>query len=429
MLSTNQLPISTSLVAGTTYYVTQTVGTCESNKIGVQFNLQNSLLLTTTQINVCSNTRIQNVVIDALDYTQLRWYNSMTSSTILSNTQILSSGLYFVSTYNNGCESEKYTIQVNVSDPVSAPIATAQIVCNGTKLQDLIISKDPAAELVWYSSLQSIVPISKNSTVSSGTYYVSQVLDMCESIKIPVPVQVVNVSVPSLSMLNICGNNITIEQFNKENLVSYKWYLSNVFGVSALPETFIINSGTYYISNYFNNCESDKVMVTVNVMPKPDKPTGDLIQSFDSVSTVADLKMNETNLKWFLNFQDAISNVNELPLNTILLDNTRYYCVSRTSIDCISEPTEVLVMIQLSVPSLDVDLLKFYPNPIIDFLNIEYYEEILEIKVFNSSGKQVLVQQIKSKSTALDLSGLKSGFYVLNVKTVNHQGTIRVIKK
>lgn len=64
---------------------------------------------------------------------------------------------------------------------------------------------------------------------------------------------------------------------------------------------------------------------------------------------------------------------------------------------------------------------KFYPNPVIDILNIEGNENNAKIQVFDLKGSQV----IEENSTKINMSNLDAGIYF--VKTEN--ATIKIIKK
>src|SRR5690606_39032658 len=55
------LAATTVLTNGTTYYASQSVGTCESARASVQITLSQPTALSTDKINVCSDTRIQSV--------------------------------------------------------------------------------------------------------------------------------------------------------------------------------------------------------------------------------------------------------------------------------------------------------------------------------------------------------------------------------
>src|SRR5690606_9479329 len=115
------LPATTALVSGTTYYASQTVGTCESTtRTPVQVTVNQAQALTTTQLNVCSNTRVQTTVVDGFNYTQLRWYSSSTSAIQLPSSTLLATGTYYVSSVVGTCESARQAIQVTVAATVPA---------------------------------------------------------------------------------------------------------------------------------------------------------------------------------------------------------------------------------------------------------------------------------------------------------------------
>src|SRR5690606_24633816 len=205
----NVLPATTALVNGTTYYATQTVGNCESARTPITVNIYQATPLTTTQLSVCSNTRIQNMTIDGFNYTQLKWYDSATSTTPLLSSQLLAPQTYYISSVTGTCESSRQAVQVTVAATVPAPTASAQTVCSNTTLNDLVVTKDPNATLNWYSSTQSMIPLANTTVVTSGTYYVQQVIGNCESSRVAVAIQVTNVTTPSIASITTC-EGITI---------------------------------------------------------------------------------------------------------------------------------------------------------------------------------------------------------------------------
>jgi hypothetical protein len=71
-----------------------------------------------------------------------------------------------------------------------------------------------------------------------------------------------------------------------------------------------------------------------------------------------------------------------------------------------------------------------YPNPVTDFLNIKS-EQILKISVFDMSGKQIYNIQTPDipDDLQLNVNGLKTGQYVLKVKTVKGESSRVFTKK
>src|SRR5690606_41448635 len=98
---------------------------------------------------------------------------------------------------------------------------------------------------------QSMTPLAGTTTVSNGTYYVQQVIGNCESIRVAVPVQVVNVSAPSMTSIVTC-EGITIAELHPTT-GKYLWYMNNST-TTALPETFVVTTGTYYLATSVTGC-------------------------------------------------------------------------------------------------------------------------------------------------------------------------------
>jgi YD repeat-containing protein len=79
----------------------------------------------------------------------------------------------------------------------------------------------------------------------------------------------------------------------------------------------------------------------------------------------------------------------------------------------------------LSTDSFDIDSLKIYPNPAANFVNIELPASVFEadILVYDMQGKTVKEAKVTTENNKLDLSGLTAGFYLLNIKTTDGEGT------
>ena len=98
-------------------------------------------------------------------------------------------------------------------------------------------------------------------------------------------------------------------------------------------------------------------------------------------------------------------------------------------------PTEIkLFRIQLPA-KLSTDDVKnqseaiLYPNPVTNELNINAKENLEQVIVYNLTGQQVLSKIAVSKSAKLDVSNLKSGVYIVEVKTDKSSKTYKIIKK
>ena len=100
------LPTSTTLQNGVTYYATQTINNCESNRVPVLIQVQNTSAPTgnTNQL-FCSTDDATLNSINIIG-TNIQWYISPTSLTPLPNNTPLTDGItYYASQTVNNCES------------------------------------------------------------------------------------------------------------------------------------------------------------------------------------------------------------------------------------------------------------------------------------------------------------------------------------
>src|SRR5690554_682762 len=426
-----ELAPNTALVNGQTYYASQTIANCESaSRAAVLVSTSPSMQLVTTTLNVCNNSRIQDVTIDGLDHTQLKWYTSATTPIALGSNALLSSTTYYVSSFmNNTCESSRYAIQVTVLPITPAPSVSVQQLCgSGHTIDDLNSSTNvPGATLSWYATPQATTPLAGTAMVYSGTYYVEQVVNSCASARVAVSVQIIPTAAPFISNISVCSGT-TISDYNAKVAVNYVWFTDPTTSVSLGGNT-PITSGTYYIAQETSGCVSNRAQVSVVAHQVPNSPTGQQVQTFNFAATIANLQMNEAGVLWFGNQLDAGSLSNPLAANTPLVDKAKYYGVLVGGGNCASLPTEVEVVINLSTQGLDLTALSYYPNPTEDILNISYAEAITQVEVYSISGQKVLSQEFDSKDVKIDLTGVASGTYMVKIATETASQYVKVVRK
>lgn len=89
-----------------------------------------------------------------------------------------------------------------------------------------------------------------------------------------------------------------------------------------------------------------------------------------------------------------------------------------------------LTFTSASTPTLDLANLSVYPNPVSDRLNIDYKENISYLTVYDLSGRSVKSLSTNNSNNSIDVSDLKSGIYMLRIKTENNNvSTVKFIKK
>ena len=76
-------------------------------------------------------------------------------------------------------------------------------------------------------------------------------------------------------------------------------------------------------------------------------------------------------------------------------------------------------------------LIKIYPNPVFNTVNIEVPQFInyAVLKIYNINGKEIIRNEMQSSSTQIDMSNLNSGIYMLKIFTNNQEIVCKIVKK
>ena len=171
---------STTAAGSTTYYVSQTVSSCESPRASITVNV------TATAPAPIVNTPViycQNATATPLTATgsNLLWYAAATGGTgsvtpPTPSTTAAGSTIYYVS-QNIGCESPRAAITVNVTaTPVAPAVTTPVTYCENATATALTAT---GSNLLWYTTAtggtgSATAPTPSTTVAGSTVYYVSQ---------------------------------------------------------------------------------------------------------------------------------------------------------------------------------------------------------------------------------------------------------------
>ncbi len=324
--------LANTALSSATYYVSQTINGCESLRSAVAVTINITTPPTTMLQQFCNVASVAGLTATG---SNLQWYTASTGGTPLFSTASIGSGLYYVSQTINGCESTR-TPKAVIVTTTAPPTATAQTFCNGATVSNLIAL---GTALQWYANVSGGIALTSNTFLTTGTYHVTQTLNGCESARVAISVAVNGPSAPIATAQTFCyfAPLADLVAFGTAN----KWY-SNASGGIFLTGN-ITNSGTYYVSQTVNGCESLRTAVVITII-LPALPIA-VTQSFCNTATVANLTANGTALKWYLNINGGAVLT---PSTTLISGN---YFVSQTINGCESSRTAVLVSLTTS-PSI-----------------------------------------------------------------------------
>jgi len=318
---------TTAVLTTRTYYVSQTLNTCEGTRTAVAVTINTTPAPTASAQTFCVGTTVASLTAAG---TGLQWYSTATGGTALAATATLANGNYYVSQTLNTCEGPRATVAVTINT-TAAPTASAQTFCNGTTVASLVAS---GTSLQWYANATGGTALAATATLATGTYYVSQTLNTCESVRTAVTVTINTTAAPTASAQIFCnGVNVSSLTANGTDL---KWYTAATGG-TALATSATLSSGTYYVSQTLNSCESTRtsVVVTINTTPAPTATA----QTFCVGTTVASLTATGTAVQWYT----AATGGTALASTTTLATGTYY--ASQTLNSCEGTRTAVAVTI------------------------------------------------------------------------------------
>src|SRR5690606_11301184 len=236
--STTPLAGTQALVDNTTYYASQVLGNCESGRVAVLVDINTApAALTPQTISICGTLTYGSVNLNQIAGSDLVWYASATSQTPIPGTSQIVSGTYYVSQKINGCESLRVQIVASSQGSVPAPTAGIQNICGSGTVAQLVAQILPGATAEWYNTATATAPLASTAALVNGTYYLSQRVGNCVSVKVPVAVRVISTSAPAVSAISMCAGS-TVGDLNipAQTGTSFKWYLNST-STTPLPLT------------------------------------------------------------------------------------------------------------------------------------------------------------------------------------------------
>lgn len=360
---------STTPVATGTYYVTQTLGTCEGPKSQVAVTLNNVTTPDVAAQEFCAGATVADLEATASAGATIRWYATEASTTPLTATTVLTTNTYYVSQKLNTCESSKLPVLVTVNGVVDAPGNNPQVVCQGSTLADLSVELAEGATANWYASNTSVDVLAAETVVAAGTYYVSQSIGICESTRAAVEVSFIVIDAPSTESLVVC-NGTVISELVVEGTegATFNWY-STIDSTLLIEGTAVATAGTLYVSQTVDGCESGRTAVAISVTSTASPAPAD-DQTFCGEAFVSDLNAGGTtgyDISWYSPEGDLLSEGDALATGT--------YTVSQTFNACESPAISVSVVVT-PIPDAPIgdEIQEFNAGDTLADLDIEFAE-------------------------------------------------------
>lgn len=368
---------STNSAGSTTYYVSQTTGSCESNRAAITVNVVAQPLAPTV---TTTYTYCQNDIPAALSATgsNLLWYNVASGGTGSASvptviTTNAGTTTYYVSQTVNGCESPRASILITVNARPTAPIVTPTY----TYCQNDIPATLSAtgSNLLWYNVASggtgtASIPAVITTAAGVTSYYVSQTVNGCESPRASISVTVnAKPAAPVVtSTYTYCQNDIPATlSATGSNLL---WYnvASGGTGSSSVPTVVTAAAGvtTYYVSQTLNGCEGARAAIAVTVNATPAAPLVTSTYTYCQNDIPAALNATGSNLLWYNTATGGTGTSTKPTVTTTSAAVTTYY-VSQTVNGCESPRASITVTVHATpaLPTVATPALEYCQDEIV----------------------------------------------------------------
>jgi gliding motility-associated-like protein len=272
----NILAPTTALVNGQTYYASQTINGCESDKIAIQITVNETLKPTGNSAQdfcASSNPTLANLVVTG---TALKFYDA--AGNVLPLTTPLVHGVtYFVTQTLNNCESEKLAISVTLSTNNVPANDYSTALCNSTTGSSMIVNltsyesniiTNPSAYTFTYTD-------DLGAPITNPSNYILNVGSIVIHVKVSTPdgcFKVVRLSLtlnpkPEFSLpekIDFCnGKSITLD--------AGSGYSSYLWSTGATTQSITVSTPGNYsvtVTNSFGCQNTDNIQVSYTVLPE-----------------------------------------------------------------------------------------------------------------------------------------------------------------
>ncbi|GGG60379.1 hypothetical protein GCM10010976_33960 [Bizionia arctica] len=338
-LPSNSVIPNTSVLGSTIYWVSQAdaVG-CESERSSVVVTVYDTPNIPTAEAQeFCESRTVADLVPEPS--ATIVWYDVETEGVILSSTSELTTGTYYVSEVNaNGCESERVSVNVSVNS-ILAPIAEAQAFCGVATVADLL--PESSSTIIWYDLQTEGSPLSSTTSLTAGTYYVSETnANGCESERTAVNISINGVPhAPTANSVQIYTSEATIADLTATG-TGLLWYDVATNGTSLDLTVSLVDGTTYYVSQTTTCGESLKTAITV-------KEISEASQAFCGSATVENLTSTpsaDATVSWYSEATGgtALENTTALATGTYYIEESMTGSVT-TLLSDLYNPTGVAV--------------------------------------------------------------------------------------
>jgi len=325
--STYTIPAPASV---TVYYVQVVVNGCRSGRTAVTVTPASINPPTLNDITICQG-QSGTLVISSPIGANYNWYDAPTGGNLLQSgvntiftTPILNSTTtYYVEVIQNGCTSNRASVNVNVNIQPNTPVVSNVTICENQNTNLVAFSNGTHH---WYDANGNFISVGDTFTTpilqNSTSYFVESILNGCTSSRVPVIVTVFNLNIEN-TLDSLCTDSLVVLNVPVINGTIVNWYNQNGNFIQTGNTLSIGNTQVdtlYYYEYISNNCTTNRASYSLRIFPNPmvsfvtnperNSPTD--IQN--STFTFFNNSQNGTRYVWYFGDGDSLVTTNKDPV-------------------------------------------------------------------------------------------------------------------
>jgi hypothetical protein len=251
------------------YFVSQTVNTCESARMPVIITLSPTPPVPTgekTQM-FCHSGTVADLVVVGDD---VQWFDASVGGNLLSISTMLVDEKHYYAAQAGACASpERLDVSVILRAPEVPTASALQTFCGTATLADLFVT---GTDLTWYGMPNSQTALPITTILEDGhTYFVTQSIENCKSAPLEITTAVNDIpAAPTGESFLALEKNKTVADLVVTGQ-AITWYPSVTDAINrsnALsPSQGLVDNQSYFATQTLSGCESTEVLsVTVGII-------------------------------------------------------------------------------------------------------------------------------------------------------------------
>lgn len=432
------LAATQSLTTGT-YYVSQTTGTCESDRVAVNVTITTTPAPTAT----ASQTYEANATVASLvaTGTNLKWYTTATGGTELGSTTTLTSGTYYVSQTNNGCESARTAVNVTINAGSLHLDDSNDRITLGTAINAVLDPINTFTVEAW---------VYNTSFMNSFGYNLGSIIGNYNTLNVDMQFMLRRDGTAYQLWVND-SNGTNFKAVSVSNIaVLNQWqHVAGVWNGSELRlylNGVLVGTTTGVTGASFKSQLNNPIHIGTNL--SNEKYTGNLdeIRIWSRALTDAELLNNmncelgasQTGLIAYYKFNQGVGNGNNSGVTTLTdssgnnyngtLNNFGLNGTASNWSNFAAVNTGVTCSPFLAAEDFQTARVTYYPNPTSNVVHIENQETITQVEVYNLLGQKVQTTKGNNITIDLDVTALPAATYLVKVQTETHSSTFKIVK-